>query len=90
VNQAIMKSKTMPSRKALYWLAFLAIVLVGIGVVVAPVWIIQPFRPQVSRDLSLSYELRRWSPQFTLFASAVAIGCSFGFGRGRDGLAGSR
>jgi hypothetical protein len=74
VNQAFMKNKATPSRKALYWLAFLAIVLVGIGVVVAPVWIIQPFRPQVSRDLSLSYELRRWSPQFTLFASAVAIG----------------
>ena len=30
--------------------------------VMIPAWLIQPFRHQTTRDLEISYQLRRWSP----------------------------
>ena len=61
-----------PGRKTA-WLALLVIVLLGLTIVLAPVWIIQPFRPQSQTDVALSYTLRRWSPLFTLVASVLAL-----------------
>ena len=51
----------------------LLIVLLGLAIVLAPVWIIQPFRPQSQTDVALSYTLRRWSPLITLIASVLAL-----------------
>ena len=51
----------------------LVIVLVGLVMVLIPVWLIQPFRPQSQRGVELSYALRRWSPLVTLIASATAF-----------------
>jgi thiol:disulfide interchange protein len=35
--------------------------LLGLLLVAAPVWIIQPFRPQTTEGLSWSFAMRRWS-----------------------------
>jgi hypothetical protein len=60
------------SRKAA-WLALLVITLVALAIVVAPVWIIQPFKPQTARGVEVSYALRRWSPLVTVLTLAGAL-----------------
>ena len=55
------------------WLALLVITVVAFAIVVAPVWIIQPFRPQTARGVEVSYALRRWSPWITLLSLASAL-----------------
>jgi hypothetical protein len=60
------------SRKAA-WLLLLVITLLALAIVVAPVWIIQPFRPQSPRGVEVSYALRRWSPWLTLIALAFGL-----------------
>ncbi len=60
------------SRRAA-WIILLVIVLIALAIVVAPVWIIQPFKPQTTRGLEISFALRRWSPLVTLIALAVAL-----------------
>jgi hypothetical protein len=55
------------------WAFLLVITLVGLATVLAPVWIIQPFKPQSARGLEVSYALRRWSPLVTLIALALAL-----------------
>lgn len=51
----------------------LVIALVSLAMVLLPVWIIQPFRPQSERGLDVSYALRRWSPIVTLIALAAGL-----------------
>lgn len=55
------------------WLILLAITLVAFAVVFIPVWIIQPFKPQTTRGVELSYMLRRFSPWITLVALAFGF-----------------
>lgn len=55
------------------WAAILVVTLVGLAVVLAPVWIIQPFKAQSERGLAVSYSMRRWSPLITVAALAVAL-----------------
>ena len=55
------------------WLALLVITVVAFAIVAAPVWIIQPFRPQTARGVEVSYALRRWSPWITLLSLASAL-----------------
>lgn len=55
--------------------AWLALVVMSVGVlavVAAPVWIIQPFKPQTDRGLAVSYALTRWSPVLTLSALVIS------------------
>ena len=53
--------------------ALLVITLVALAMVLAPVWIIQPFKPQSARGLEVSYALRRWSPLVTLLALVFSV-----------------
>jgi hypothetical protein len=55
------------------WAALLLIVLLGLAMVLVPVWIIHPFKPQSERGVELSYALRRWAPLATVVASAAAL-----------------
>ena len=48
------------------WLLLLILLVAALGVVLAPAWLIQPFRPQSEAGLAASYLLRRWSPVLTL------------------------
>jgi hypothetical protein len=63
-------SVIFPGRRAA-WITLLVIVLMALAIVLVPVWIIQPFRPQSGRGLALSYALRRWSPLATIIALAI-------------------
>lgn len=55
------------------WTTLFVIVLASLVMVLVPVWIIQPFRPQSERGLEISYALRRWSPLLTIIALLVAL-----------------
>jgi Protein of unknown function (DUF3179) len=63
---------TFPARKTA-WAGLLLITLVALAIVLVPVWIIQPFKPQSARGLEVSYALRRWSPLVTLIALVVSV-----------------
>ena len=55
------------------WSMLLIVVLVSLAIVIMPVWIIQPFKPQTARGLAISFFLRSWSPLATLVALAAAL-----------------
>ncbi len=55
------------------WVFLLVIALVALAIVIVPVWIIQPFKPQSARGLEVSYALRRWSPWVTPIALAFGL-----------------
>jgi hypothetical protein len=72
IRQGVFMLSSFPVRK-MAWLALLLIVLVGVFIVLTPVWIIQPFRPQSERDVAMSYVLRSWSPLVTIVTSVLAL-----------------
>ena len=55
------------------WLALLSTVLVALVIVAAPVWIVQPFKPQTAGGLTAAMAMRRWSPIVTI--AAVIASC---------------
>ena len=55
------------------WMFLLVTTLVALVVVLGPVWIIQPFKPQSQRGLEVSYAMRRWSPLVTVLALAFGL-----------------
>jgi len=55
------------------WLALLIITAIALAIVVAPVWIIQPFSPQTGRGVAVSYAMRRWSPLITILSLLCAV-----------------
>ena len=66
------KRTSFPGRKAA-WATLLVITLIALAIVLVPVWIIQPFKPQSARGVEVSYALRRWSPWVTLIALALGL-----------------
>ena len=54
--------------RKLAWLGLVIIVLLALAIVAAPVFSIQPFRPQTQRDIAISYAMRSWSPYLTVAA----------------------
>lgn len=69
----VTKNRTGLFGRKAAWLALLVVVAAGLAMVLVPVWIIQPFRPQSPSGVELSYTLRRWSPLGTAVASAAAL-----------------
>ena len=67
-----MTSNPLFGRKAA-WLALVVITVIAFAIVVAPVWIIQPFSPQTARGVAVSYTMRRWSPWITILSLACAV-----------------
>jgi len=59
--------------KAAAWAALLILVLLGLAIVLIPVWIIHPFKPQSQQGVELSYALRRWAPLLTILASVTVL-----------------
>jgi hypothetical protein len=66
------KSERFFGRKA-EWLTLVVITVIALAVVVAPVLIIQPFKPQTPRGVQLSFTLRLWSPLITLLSLAAGL-----------------
>jgi Protein of unknown function (DUF3179) len=55
------------------WLSLLVVLMIGLIVVITPIWLIQPFKPQSERDLLVSFTMRRISPILTVITSAVFV-----------------
>ena len=62
-----------PRGRALLWLALILIVPASLALVLTPVWIIQPFKPQTDRGVAVSFMMRSWSPLVTVVASVLAV-----------------
>lgn len=61
----------LSSTRKLSWIILLGITLAAFAIVFIPVWIIQPFKPQTTRGVEVSYMLRRVSPWLTIVALAL-------------------
>jgi MFS family permease len=61
-----------PRGRALLWLALILIVLASLALVLTPVWLIQPFKPQTNRGVAVSFVMRSWSPLVTVIAFVLA------------------
>jgi thiol:disulfide interchange protein len=55
------------------WLLLLLLVAAAVAFVVAPVYLIWPFRPQTGRALAVGYELRRLAPWATVALAAAGL-----------------
>jgi hypothetical protein len=64
------------TRRRTAWALLCALVTVSFIVVLIPVWLIQPFRPQTHAALELSYWLRRVGPAISLACAVFIIGVS--------------
>jgi MFS family permease len=60
-------------RWLLLLLLFLLIVAASFALVVVPVALIQPFKPQTERSLAVGYALKSWAPWGTLALAVVAL-----------------
>jgi len=67
-------SDWISTRRKLVWLTLLVLVVAVLVIVLTPVFLIMPFKAQTSRAMTVSYLMRRWSPWFTLAASALGRG----------------
>jgi hypothetical protein len=61
------------TRRKLVWLMLLVLVVAVLVIVLTPVFLIMPFKAQTPRTMEVSYLMRRWSPLFTLAASACIL-----------------
>jgi hypothetical protein len=55
------------------WLLLLLIVAAALALVVLPVVLIQPFKPQTERSLAVGYAVKSWAPWATLALAAAAL-----------------
>ena len=55
------------------WLLLILIVAAALALVVVPVFLIQPFKPQTGRALAVGYALKSWSPWATVALAALAL-----------------
>lgn len=74
------------SQRATAWLLLLFVVAATLAVVIIPALIIQPFKPQTTRGVALSYSLRSWSPLATIIGTVLALALGAYLVRGRKRL----
>jgi len=55
------------------WLTMILLVILSLGFVVTPVYLIQPFKPQTPRALEVGYEFRRLAPWVTIIAALAGL-----------------
>ena len=55
------------------WLLLLLIIAASLALVVAPVFLIQPFKPQTEKSLAAGYALKSWAPLLTIALAAAAL-----------------
>ena len=66
-------AKKKSASRMVAWLGLLMIVVAALAWVLVPVWIVMPFKPETQRGLSIAYNLRSWSPVFTVAALVVSF-----------------
>ena len=79
------KNNTNTSKRRAAWLALLIVALFTLAIVITPVWIIQPFKPQTSRGLALAMAMRSWSPIITVVSLISAFALVIWLWRGARG-----
>jgi len=55
-------------RRRLAWLILFVLVIAVVVIVLTPMFLIMPFKPQTPRIMEVSYLMRRWSPLLTIVA----------------------
>lgn len=55
------------------WLALILLVALSLAFVAAPVYLIQPFKPQTARALEVGYEVKRLAPWLTVVAALAGL-----------------
>jgi amino acid transporter len=55
------------------WLLLLLAVVATFIFIFVPVWLIQPFAPQTTRSIEISYFLKSWSPIVTVILAILAV-----------------
>jgi uncharacterized BrkB/YihY/UPF0761 family membrane protein len=73
---------SMKMKRRIAWASLFVLMLAVLAVVLVPVLLIQPFRPQTAREMEIAYTLRRWSPLLTVFAAIIALALTFWLWRG--------
>ena len=66
------------ARRKLVWLILFALVVAVIAIVLAPVFLIMPFKAQTPRIMEISFVMRRWSPWFTVLGSLLILTLTIG------------
>ena len=59
------------------WLALFLLIPLALALVVVPVFLIQPFKPQTARSLEVGYEIRRFAPWVTILLTLAALALVF-------------
>ena|SRR5438132_9912562 len=67
------RNNTNFSNRRAAWVALLLSALITLAIVIIPVWVIQPFKPQTSRGLAWAMAMRNWSPLLTVIALLSAL-----------------
>lgn len=66
------------ARRKRVWLTLLLSVVVVLLVVLAPIFLIMPFKAQTPRIMEVSYLMRRWSPWLTPIAAVLILTLTVG------------
>ena len=61
------------NRRRIAWAILLVLVVSLLAIVLVPVRLIMPFRPQTQSGLSIAFALRHWSPILTLIGALLAL-----------------
>jgi hypothetical protein len=69
-------------RRKLAWLTLFLLIVAVLVIVLTPVFLIMPFKAQTPGVLAVSYQMRRWSPLFTVAAAAVVVILTMGLWMG--------
>ena len=59
--------------RKLSWLLLFVLVIAVVAIVLAPVFLIMPFKAQTPRIMEVSYLMRRWSPLLTIVGSLIVL-----------------
>ena len=79
--EAKTKSPSTFNRKVA-WAVIIVLLLMALALVVIPMRVIHPFKPQTLEGLELAYALRRWAPSATFISSVITITLALWLWRG--------
>jgi uncharacterized BrkB/YihY/UPF0761 family membrane protein len=79
---SINDERKLKMKRRIAWASLFLLTLAVLAIVLIPVFLIQPFRPQTAREIEISYTLRRWSPLLTVIVSIVALAFALWLWRG--------
>lgn len=60
-------------QRKLAWLLLFLLVIAVVVIVLTPIYLIMPFKPQTPRIMAVSYFMRNWSPLLTIAAALVIV-----------------